>query len=681
MTPIRTAAVRYEIFKLDGGLDLITPTLALKPGVARDASNFEVSVTGGYTRVPGYERYDGRPSPSAAQYAVITLNTVAGVAVGNTINNAPGTATGVVIAISGLSIVYTKAVNNFAALDTIKVGATPIGVVQSMSSFSADQLTQATYLAAAANVYRADIAVVPGSGPVRGVAYYKNNLYAWRNNAPGTALLMYKASAGGWTSVALGSELIFTGGVSTQPLVGQTVVGATSAATGVIAAVVLESGSTWIGGTGRFIFASTTGTFSAAENLQVGGVTKAVAGGAATAITLAPSGRVQTMQGSIASGNALRLYGCDGKNRGFEFDGTAYVPIRTGMTTDTPTNVAVHKNYLFFSFGPSVQNSGIGLPYNWSPVFGGNELIVPEDVTALMPLPGASTSAALGIYTRNNTHVLYGTSLATWNLVSYDDGAGATSYTAQNLIDSYALDERGVTSMKTSLNFGNFDSATLTFNLRPFINARRNLALSSGVNREKSQYRVFYSDNYGLYVTIVNGKVKGSMPVLFPDSMFCWCEGASNTGNETSFAGGSTGYVYQMDIGTSFDGAKIAAYVTLSFDSISSPRILKRYRRASLEITGTGYADFYFGYQLGYASTNWDQGATNYYATPFTGALWDSFVWDSFVWDGTTLSPSEVDCNGTAENISVLISSNSDINQQFTVNSVILHYSLRRGIR
>jgi hypothetical protein len=40
----------------------------LPPGIARRAANFECSITGGYTRIEGYERFDGRPSPSAAVY-------------------------------------------------------------------------------------------------------------------------------------------------------------------------------------------------------------------------------------------------------------------------------------------------------------------------------------------------------------------------------------------------------------------------------------------------------------------------------------------------------------------------------------------------------------------------------------------------------------------------------------
>jgi hypothetical protein len=51
------------------------------------------------------------------------------------------------------------------------------------------------------------------------------------------------------------------------------------------------------------------------------------------------------------------------------------------------------------------------------------------------------------------------------------------------------------------------------------------------------------------------------------------------------------------------------------------------------------------------------------------------------VWDGTDISPSEVEIEGTAENMGIRITSVSAILQPFTVNNIILHYSMRRGLR
>jgi hypothetical protein len=60
--------VKYRAFTLQGGFDLTTPSLTLKPGAFRTGQNFVVAATGGYSRVGGYERYSGQPSPSDATY-------------------------------------------------------------------------------------------------------------------------------------------------------------------------------------------------------------------------------------------------------------------------------------------------------------------------------------------------------------------------------------------------------------------------------------------------------------------------------------------------------------------------------------------------------------------------------------------------------------------------------------
>lgn len=674
--------VKYNLIQLQGGLDLVTPTLSLPPGVARDSVNFEVSITGGYSRIPGYERYDGRPNPSDAIYNLLTVASVSGLAVGNTITNLAGTVSGVIIAIESTTVVYTKAVGAFVQGDSLYVGGVLKTTIAALGgSISPNNSTAAQYTYLAAQAYRQDITAVPGSGPVRGVFYLPTTgeVFAWRNNAGGTAMAIYRSTTSGWSLVNLGRQLSFHSG-HLAIVDGNIVTGLTSGATGTVTRVVLESGS-WSAGdaAGRLIFASVTGTFQAGEHIRISGVTYADATAADTAITLNPDGRVEAVTANF--GVATRIYGADGVNYGFEFDGTVYVPIHTGMVDDTPDHVAVHKQHIFFSFGPSIQFSGISEPYQWTPVLGAGEIVLNDDVTSFLVQPGDQSTGAMAIYSDDNTYILYGSSSANFQLVSYNVGTGAKAYTTQNVNVSYAFDDRGVINMATTLNYGNFDSAALTLNLRPFIQQRRNIATASGVNREKGQYRVFFSDGYGLYVTLANGKYMGSMPVQFPNPVACMSEGEKPDGAETAFFGSTNGYVYRLDAGTSFDGAELPASMTLVFNAIGSPRLLKRFRKGSLEITGTGYAEFAFNYDLAYASTDIGQELASTYASNLLASFWDSVYWDNFVWDGRTLAPSEVEVKGTAENIAVRIASVSAIYQPFTINSVILHYTPRRGLR
>lgn len=681
--PLQTPPVKYDLVRLQGGLDQVTPMLSLPPGVCRAASNFEHSITGGYTRIAGYDRFDGRPNPSDATYLLLQITTVATISVGDTIDGVSSSAQAKVIAVDGSNYIVTRVSGTFLVGEDVEVSSVVKGEIDSILGISADPLEDAQYRLLAADDYRADIGVVPGTGSILGVAFYDGVVYAWRNNAGNTAADMYKSTSGGWVKVDLGYELKFDGGTGAIND-NDVVVGATSGATGTVKRVVLESG-TWGAGTaaGRLIFASVTGTFQNNENLQVSSVTKAVADGTQAAITLAKDGRVQTTTANFGGGVInKRLYGCDGKNRAFEFDGTTYVPIKTGMSPDTPTHIAFHKQHLFLSFGYSLQFSALGDPYQWSPLLGAGELAMNDTITNLIVMPGDQSTGALGVYTRSDTSVLYGTDSSTFKLTNYNTGTGAIAYTGQVMDQAYVLDDRGVIGLSATLNFGNFTPTSLTMNLRPFVQIRRNLATASVVNREKSQYRVFFSDGTGLYLTILNGKFLGAMPVQFSHPVTCAVEGEKPDGTETCFFGSTNGYVYRLDAGTSFDGGVIPASFNLVINSIGSPRILKRYRKASVEMSGDSYAEFAFGYDLGYRSADIDQPLDQDIITNLrTGYYWDGFVWDNFVWDGSNVSPSEVEVNGTAENIAVRFTSVSALYQPFTVNSVILHYTPRRGLR
>ncbi len=108
--------VKIDYFPLSGGLNLITPPFAMKPGELLDGSNVECLINGGYGRITGYSLFDGQTVPSMA---------------------------------------------------------------------------------------------VPGTGAVKGVHVYKGEVYAVRED--GTNGRLYKATASGWTEIAL-ATLWTTGG-------------------------------------------------------------------------------------------------------------------------------------------------------------------------------------------------------------------------------------------------------------------------------------------------------------------------------------------------------------------------------------------------------------------------------------------------------------------------------------
>lgn len=669
-----------------GGVDLETPPIFVKSGHCRAAQNYECDINGGYKRVMGYERFDGRTAPSAAAYATIPVTITGTVAVGDTITGVTSAATAVVIANVTTYLVITKIVGTFVA-ETLNIGGNP----QATSSAGATvdgastPLLHAQYKNLAADNYRADIAAPTGSGSILGGFKFGGTNYCLRNNAGGTAAVLYKSTASGWSAVALGRKLSFTSGGTYVIAEGNTITGAISGATAVITRVMLESGS-WAAGTaaGKLIFASQTGTFQA-ENLDVGAnLNVATIAGNSSAITLAPGGRLETVVANFGgSVNTNRVYGADGANPGFEFDGTVYCPITTGMTSDIPLHVTAHKNQLFFSFTGSVQHSAPGTPYIWSVIIGASEIAMGDTVTGFKPQPGSETSGALAIFTRNRTSILYGTGVSNWVLTPYREELGAYAYTIQDVANTLFLDDRGITNFATSQAYGNFAHSALSAKVKSWLNTQRTKATCSCVVRNKNQYRLFFSDGYALYVTMAGNKVVGMMQVYMPDEARCAWSTEESDGSESIYFGSDDGFVYQMEKGTSFDGDAIEHYLHLAWDSLGSPRTLKDFTECAFEVTGTGYASWDFTFELDYASTQIETPGTQTVTLESLSSLsWDGagVAWDTLFWDARSEQNAVADMEGSGAMLGLVIRGSSDYHEALRFSGLHVHYRPRRLI-
>lgn len=677
-----------------GGLDQVTPSLSLQPGALKSAVNFEVGVNGGYGRIVGYERYDGRPAPSDASYQIIQIdgddftNTPS---VGDVIAQSGSGASATVASVSDPAagdipyMLVTKISGVFDDIGTITVGATTIGETVAVTVFLTSK-QQAQGLAAAADVYRADIQKVPGSGSILGVACMDlsgiDSVFAWRANAGGTAVAVYKKSSSGWVLVPFYDLVEFTAGGTSEPSTGETLT--QGGVTATVKRVMTRTGD-WLGSNaagGLVITVPAGGSFAAGAATLSGGASVTLSG-AESAITMAVGGRVEIAKGNFSGQfTTNKMYGCDGINKAFEFDGDTLAPITTGLSNDQPNHVAFHKGYLFLSFGSSAFYSGPGTPFRWTAVDGSGEIAVGDTITGMITMPGNQNTATLAIFQHTKTSFVYGNAASTWQLVDYNTGIGARNYSVQNLFDCFSFDDFGVATQQARLEFGNFSTSALTRNILPFIVSKRSSVVSSTLNRTKGQYRVFFRDGYGLYLSVSNQTYLGAVPVLFPDPVLVVDNDKTAAGDEVTYFGSTDGYVYQLDKGKSFDDQDLYAYFATAWDPLKTPRLLKRMRACSVEISSTEYAEFQFGYQLGYDTALINQPPTLSSPVSFTGApSWDTFTWDNFTWDGVSLEPTDLDMNGTEVNIQVMIQSSGNYIAPFQVNSVIYHYTLRRGKR
>ena len=426
---------------------------------------------------------------------------------------------------------------------------------------------------------------VAGSGPIRGVWEYNNVVYAFRNNAGGSACVMHKSTSSGWAVVS-------------TP-------------------------------------------------------------------TLSPNGNFEFINHNFTGhSGSLKMFGCDGINKAFQFNGTTLSFLTTGMTTDTPSHIGVHKNHLFLSFtGGSVQHSGVGNPASWNLVTGAGEIGIGTEVTGFSSMKGDS----LAITGRNQISILYGASASDWNLKLFSPAIGAVARTnGQMDSDLYFFNGDDLSSLTATQAFGDFESASVSAVVKPFIDARKSNTVGATVNRDKNQYRLFFDDKSVLVGTIINRQVVG---------FTTWRLEHTPSFITEKYMGCTDGSVMYMDNGVSFNGTAIQSYLRLPFTSFNTPHRKKRFRKATLELEAGSQAtlDYLADYDYGSGGSSSGAQATVYGG----GGFWDVANWNNFVWSSAVVASAEAYLNGSGMNISLLIVHSSATDPAFTLQGVQLNYSLR----
>jgi len=669
---------RSDYVPFKGGLDTVTPRLQKKPGAIDFSLNYVPETEGGYSLIDGYERYSGQPAPSAATYFYIPFTFTGTVAVGDTITGVDSGATGIVITVEADHINITKVVGVFQE-EVVNIGGLPVGSITGSLMEHGEFSIKADAIAtgAAADNYRADIAKPAGSGKVRGLCLHKGVLYCFVDNPAGTAGMIFKETAAGWVEVALLHEISFNTGVA-EISDGAAITQLISGATATVKRVMHETG-TWAGGTaaGRLILSDIAGTFNATNDIQVAAATKVTATSLATAITIIAGGRYELVNYNFyASLDRRRVYGCDGKNRGFEFDGVTYAPINSTMTTDTPEYVYAHKKQLFFSFKASSQNSGLGEPFQWTPITGAAEIGLGDDITGYKTLPGKS----LCINSRNSSNQLLGNDVSDFVLDDISDETGGLPRTIQRIGHVYCFDDRGIIVIQPTDKYGNFSINTISRRIQRLINKMAKVVTASITYKKKNQYRLYGSDGTGICMTILNKGIAFA-EFSYPDNVACTVSGEDVDGREIAFFGSDAGMVCQFEKGTSFDGEERGFYLFLPFNHSGSPTMIKTYKTASIELDADGYTTFKYQPVFSYGDSGTPDHRTIDVISEGQGGLWDISDWNDFFWDADISSSNSIPITGNGINIGLRIYGTSAIDAGHKLDGITLKYVIRRSLR
>ena len=689
-------AQKSEIVPLRGGLDLVTPAMLVRPGFAIAAQNYEVEARG-YRRVTGYERKDGRPAPSDAEYYVLSFDAgSAEIAEDDTVTGVDSSATGIAV-VDGIVTSGTYGGND-AAGDLILYNIS--GTFQNNENLQVSAQTRAvsdgtaqrnaadtdalntTWLASVTTKRRAAIEKPAGSGAIRGVATYLGDSYCWRDNPGATAVVMFKATTSGWSTQTFGEYIKFDAG-ATEFLEGETLTGA-GGATATIERVIINVGAWDNSGVGYMVLSGVAGGPYVNNEALTSASGAATADGINVAITLPAGGSYNSVEHNFyAQEITTRLYVANGVGPAFEWDGTVMAPIFTQLSSglEKPKHIAVHRQHLFLAYtGGSIQNSSTGLPLTFDATTGAAEVGFGQDITGLK----SHTRDSLIVTARNKIGYLIGSDSTDFELKSISEDSGAIAGTLQIVGQPIFMDDQGLRDMVAAQTFGDWQIGTITRLVEPLLKTKR----AAGVDpvgairvRAKDQYRLFFDDGTGLLIYFGRKSPEiMTFKLLFTPAVFA--SGEDSNGNEILLVGASDGFVYQLDKGTSFDSSTIEAFLRTSFLNQNRPNVEKRYHQVRLE-GQAGNTDSALLMVADFAYGNANQPPANETAFTFFGGggFWDEATWDEFIWDSQIEGQAFAPLDGIGENVSVIVASDSAVETPHTLSVLTINYTMRRKLR
>jgi len=524
------------------------------------------------------------------------------------------------------------------------------------------------------------------SGTVAGVSYYGN----WDTGAKGTVVLTGVTGTFVDDEVLTSPTLSFDGGES-EILVGDTITGASSGKTATVKIITIASGA-WSSddAAGYLSITGNTGTWTDGEDINVLGAKRADVNGATEpsaktlakadgtqyAQTLQPDGTYNFVNFNFSGTDGLeKMYGANNVDNAFEFDGTTFVKIYTGMSTDTPKYIEVFKNHLFLTFPKgSLQNSSLQLPTIFSTTAGAAEIVVGDEITGL----SVESKDAMAIFGRNNIYVLYGTSSADWNLTTFYHGSGAVDGTVQKMHTTIFLDDRGITSISATLSYGDFKQAVISQKVDPLVQKYKDSVSTSLRVRDKNQYRLYFNDKTGIAMTFINTKNEGILPFTLSDQIVCSCSAEDSNGDEVLYGGFDDGYVRKIDSGTSFDGATVASFVRLAYFHYGTPQLKKRFREILLELAADTSTTLNIYPDFNYGDTTVPTSST--YDIVVTDDEWNVDDTQNDSLGVAVVDKARARIRGQGENMGILIKNSSIYDKPVTLQGAVIQYS-DRGIK
>jgi hypothetical protein len=282
-------------------------------------------------------------------------------------------------------------------------------------------------------------------------------------------------------------------------------------------------------------------------------------------------------------------YGVNGTQRAFVFkDGYfSFIYTQDDDDLDIPRHITAYALHLALGYAVgSVLLSVVGEPTNFLGVEGAVEMATGDAVRGLMPLSGTT----LGVFCESSIWGIVGNIVDNFQLQVISPNTGCLEYTLVNCGQIVYMDSRGISTLETSANYGDFLGSRLSAPVSSWLLPRCKQGVPGVINtmgvsfaipiRSKNQYRVFFNDGRILTMTFT---VDAEKPVAFTFQKyyynqatindtdnrnlltpFAWTSEIDSAGIERVYVNAKspydyydTNHVFGLEQGNSFDGKYI----------------------------------------------------------------------------------------------------------------------------
>lgn len=627
-----------------------------QPGSARILVNFEPSIDGGYRRIEGFAKYDDNYVPPYGDPVVQGSGQTGTTLILANIFSSPKN--GDTFTVDGVTGTYT--VSGTPTFDAAANTAT-LTITPTLDSSPAD---------------KASVTFGNTSDLIIGCEYFNSTVIAARNND------LYKSTGTGWTKINVPSygTVLVNGGSQT---------GTTLAVDGI---------------------ASDTYVPQAGDTFSIAGVEKVytvvtaptVTSGAAS-ITITPA-----LDSSPADNVAItflssrlddstkyrfRVYNFDGTEKLYAVNGVSKPMYYNGSTfyvlQNAPSDIVgaayitEFADHIFFAKDNSVSFLAPLSDNNVNVSAGAGTITFDGDVTGIIPFRDQ-----LIVFTTDSIHRLVGNTVASFQMRDITKRMGCNfPDTIQEFgSDIIFLSKDGLRMLGGTDQIGDVSLAAITRSVQGDFQTFQNnsVSFSSVVIQSKSQYRIF-GYNTATAIDSSRGYVCAQFSMQGPTGLaFSELKGfkayvsSSRTVDaiEYIYFANTTGFVYEMESGNSFDGEDIEYNCSFPYINLGDPTIRKSYYKITVFTDPQGSVDFDFNLNFDFNNKGiiQPQGIT-FTNTATTIARYGTAIYGtSSLFSEKLKTIFESQLIGSSFVVSFVISG-KDSNAPFSIDAMVLQYA------